>query len=245
MTRTLVEAARKSGAPHLVFISVVGTDRIPVVGVGRIALPTSAPSATPRMPSQPPGYPGRRCGPPSSTTSFSSWERRWRIAALAVCRGIPISACRGRRGGDPACVARSGRACRAGARPRRPARLPDVGSRSQLPARCPSPPAPPAPLNSRRDGASGSRRGGLVAPGNATAPRGVQDVGRVPDGRTDRRRAARARRRSAGGTGAHCQPSGRAVRLGAGGFSPAGIDRKDGYSSRMSSHRRGRGTPTS
>ncbi len=37
MTRTLVEAARKSGAPHLVFISVVGTDRIPVVGVGRMA----------------------------------------------------------------------------------------------------------------------------------------------------------------------------------------------------------------
>ena len=37
MTRTLVEAARKSGAPHIVFISVVGTDRIPVVGVGRMA----------------------------------------------------------------------------------------------------------------------------------------------------------------------------------------------------------------
>jgi uncharacterized protein YbjT (DUF2867 family) len=37
MTRTLVDAARKAGAPHLVFISVVGTDRIPVVGVGRLS----------------------------------------------------------------------------------------------------------------------------------------------------------------------------------------------------------------
>ena len=36
MTRTLVDAARRAGRPHLVFISVVGTDRIPVVGVGRL-----------------------------------------------------------------------------------------------------------------------------------------------------------------------------------------------------------------
>jgi uncharacterized protein YbjT (DUF2867 family) len=36
MTRTLVTAARKTGAPHLVFISVVGADRIPVVGIGRL-----------------------------------------------------------------------------------------------------------------------------------------------------------------------------------------------------------------
>ena len=44
-----------------------------------------------------------------------------------------------------------GAACRAGARPRRPARLPHVGSRPQLPARCPSPPAAPAPLDSGQD----------------------------------------------------------------------------------------------
>jgi uncharacterized protein YbjT (DUF2867 family) len=37
MTRTLVGAALRAGAPHLVFISVVGADRIPVVGVGRLA----------------------------------------------------------------------------------------------------------------------------------------------------------------------------------------------------------------
>jgi uncharacterized protein YbjT (DUF2867 family) len=37
MTRNLVRAARKAGEPHLVFISVVGTDRIPVVGFGRLA----------------------------------------------------------------------------------------------------------------------------------------------------------------------------------------------------------------
>jgi uncharacterized protein YbjT (DUF2867 family) len=37
MTQTLVQAAHKAGAPHLVFISVVGTDRIPVVGFGRLA----------------------------------------------------------------------------------------------------------------------------------------------------------------------------------------------------------------
>ncbi len=36
MTRTLVRATRAAGAPHLVFISVVGTDRIPVVGFGRL-----------------------------------------------------------------------------------------------------------------------------------------------------------------------------------------------------------------
>jgi uncharacterized protein YbjT (DUF2867 family) len=36
MTQTLVNAARKAGAPHLIFISVVGTDRVPVVGIGRL-----------------------------------------------------------------------------------------------------------------------------------------------------------------------------------------------------------------
>ena len=37
MTRNLVGAALRAGAPHLVFISVVGADRIPVIGVGRLA----------------------------------------------------------------------------------------------------------------------------------------------------------------------------------------------------------------
>jgi uncharacterized protein YbjT (DUF2867 family) len=37
MTLTLVRAAHQAGSPHLVFISVVGTDRIPVVGFGRLA----------------------------------------------------------------------------------------------------------------------------------------------------------------------------------------------------------------
>jgi uncharacterized protein YbjT (DUF2867 family) len=36
MTRTLVQAASKAGSPHVVFISVVGTDRIPVVGIGNL-----------------------------------------------------------------------------------------------------------------------------------------------------------------------------------------------------------------
>jgi uncharacterized protein YbjT (DUF2867 family) len=36
MTANLVGAARNAGSPHLVFISVVGTDRIPVVGIGRL-----------------------------------------------------------------------------------------------------------------------------------------------------------------------------------------------------------------
>ncbi len=35
MTRNLVQAARNAGDPHIVFISVVGSDRIPVVGFGR------------------------------------------------------------------------------------------------------------------------------------------------------------------------------------------------------------------
>jgi uncharacterized protein YbjT (DUF2867 family) len=34
---TLVRAALRAGKPHLVFISVVGTDRIPVVGLGRLS----------------------------------------------------------------------------------------------------------------------------------------------------------------------------------------------------------------
>jgi len=37
MTQTLVRAASRAGAPHLLYISVVGTDRIPVVGFGRLA----------------------------------------------------------------------------------------------------------------------------------------------------------------------------------------------------------------
>lgn len=36
-TETLVRAASLAGKPHLVFISVVGTDRIPVVGLGRLS----------------------------------------------------------------------------------------------------------------------------------------------------------------------------------------------------------------
>ena len=36
MTETLVRAASRAGAPHIVFISVVGTDRVPVVGFGRV-----------------------------------------------------------------------------------------------------------------------------------------------------------------------------------------------------------------
>ena len=37
MTQTLVRAASRAGTPHIVYISVVGTDRIPVVGFGRLA----------------------------------------------------------------------------------------------------------------------------------------------------------------------------------------------------------------
>jgi uncharacterized protein YbjT (DUF2867 family) len=37
MTETLVRIASLAGAPHIVYISVVGTDRIPVVGFGRLA----------------------------------------------------------------------------------------------------------------------------------------------------------------------------------------------------------------
>jgi uncharacterized protein YbjT (DUF2867 family) len=37
MTQTLVGAASRAGMPHIVYISVVGTDRIPVVGFGRLA----------------------------------------------------------------------------------------------------------------------------------------------------------------------------------------------------------------
>jgi uncharacterized protein YbjT (DUF2867 family) len=36
MTETLARAASRAGASHIVFISVVGTDRIPVVGFGRL-----------------------------------------------------------------------------------------------------------------------------------------------------------------------------------------------------------------
>lgn len=37
MTQTLVGAASRAGNPHIVYISVVGSDRIPVVGFGRLA----------------------------------------------------------------------------------------------------------------------------------------------------------------------------------------------------------------
>ena len=69
--RSLVRAASRAGAPHLVFISVVGADRIPWS-----AAPTALCSATPR-PSWPPSgsWPipacrGRPCARPSSTTRY-------------------------------------------------------------------------------------------------------------------------------------------------------------------------------
>ena len=67
--RHLVRAASRSGARHLVYISVVGADRV------RWAAPSTAPCSATSPPSAPPSRswpapacPGRPCGPPSSTT---------------------------------------------------------------------------------------------------------------------------------------------------------------------------------
>ena len=67
--RNLVRAASRAGAPHLVYISVVGADRIPI---GEPA--STAPCSATSRPSWPrsgwwptPACRGRRCAPPSST----------------------------------------------------------------------------------------------------------------------------------------------------------------------------------
>jgi uncharacterized protein YbjT (DUF2867 family) len=67
--RRLVQAASRAGVRHLVYISVVGADRIPVVsGVDRAMFATSRPSSPPSAWSPTPGCHGRRCERPSSTT---------------------------------------------------------------------------------------------------------------------------------------------------------------------------------
>ena len=67
--RHLVRAASRAGARHLVYISVVGADRIPIAGridramFGYFGSKLAAERAVPT-----PACRGRRCAPPSSTT---------------------------------------------------------------------------------------------------------------------------------------------------------------------------------
>jgi hypothetical protein len=66
--RHLVRAAARAGARHLVAISVVGADRIPVVsGIDRAMFGYSRPSLPPSAWWPTPACRGRRCAPPSST----------------------------------------------------------------------------------------------------------------------------------------------------------------------------------
>ena len=67
--RNLVQAASQAGAPHLVYISVVGADRIPVAAASTARCSaTSRPSWRPSPWWRSPGCRGRRCAPPSSMT---------------------------------------------------------------------------------------------------------------------------------------------------------------------------------
>ncbi len=63
-TRRLIEAAHRAGRPHLVYVSIVGVDRIPWRYYGAKAIVEQDVAA--------PGYRGRSCGPPSSTSSCST-----------------------------------------------------------------------------------------------------------------------------------------------------------------------------
>jgi uncharacterized protein YbjT (DUF2867 family) len=69
-TRNLVRAASRARARHLVYISVVGADRVPIAPAG-----STAPSSATSPPSWPPNgsWPtpacrSRRCAPPSFTS---------------------------------------------------------------------------------------------------------------------------------------------------------------------------------
>ena len=67
--RNLVRAASRAGARHLVYISVVGADRVPVVsGVDRAMFGYFAAKRAAERSSPTPACRGRRCAPPSSTT---------------------------------------------------------------------------------------------------------------------------------------------------------------------------------
>ena len=67
--RTLVRAASRAGAPHLVNISVVGADRIPVASrVDRAMFGYFGAKLDAERVIAARACRGRRCGPPSSTT---------------------------------------------------------------------------------------------------------------------------------------------------------------------------------
>lgn len=67
--RNLVRAASTVGAQHLVYISVVGAERIPVVsGVDRAMFGYLRPSGPPRASWPTPGCRGPPCAPPSFTS---------------------------------------------------------------------------------------------------------------------------------------------------------------------------------
>ena len=126
-TATLLQAASRSGVRHLVYISVVGADRV------RSTAPSTAPcSATSHRSSRQsssspsPACPGRRCAPRSSRTRSSRWRVRIDPAAGRPGGGrLPLPARRRRRGGGPAgrCPCPAGRAR---PRPRRPADVRDA-----------------------------------------------------------------------------------------------------------------------
>ena len=76
--QNLVRAASRNGTQHLVYISVVGADRIPVL-VGSIApcSATSHPSLPPNRSWPIPACRGQRCAPRSSISRCCCWCSRW------------------------------------------------------------------------------------------------------------------------------------------------------------------------
>jgi nucleoside-diphosphate-sugar epimerase len=88
MTRNLVQAAQKAGEPHLVFISVVGTDRIPVVGFGRLAFAYFGAKREAEEVVASSGLPWTTLRATQFTTSFSSSGKRWRSYRWRLSRRV-------------------------------------------------------------------------------------------------------------------------------------------------------------
>src|SRR5215470_12416838 len=150
--RHLVRAASRAGARHLVYISVVGAGRIPVVSptdramFGYFAAKRAAEQVI------------ADAGLPWTTlraTQFHDLTLADRAAAGQATGApgasrVPLPADRRRGGGGPAGRARPGRAGRPGARPGRAAGVRAGRPRAQLPASHAPAPADPAGLDAGR-----------------------------------------------------------------------------------------------
>ncbi len=181
MTANLSRAASKAGAPYLVYISVVGTDRVPVVGLGRLAFAYFGAKREAERVVADSGLPWTILRATQFYDLFLTVSKALAKLPLAPIpagfRFQPVDAdevaARTRR-------TRSRRARGLCAGLRRPPRLRDGRPLPELPSRHRTPPGRSARMAAGDVGPRGARRRQPRRASRPFAPGGHQDLGGVP-----------------------------------------------------------------